>query len=72
VGLGTYVYIDRSGKKEDVKAKARKIQEKSPLDPNNFVDFKLKRVDPYNHNTSKCVLARFNRYPRLTNFPLFY
>lgn len=25
----------------------------SPLDPQNFVDIKLKRVEPYNHNTSK-------------------
>lgn len=28
-------------------------QEKSPLDPQNFIDFKLKKVIPYNHNTSE-------------------
>jgi cytochrome-b5 reductase len=28
-------------------------QLKSPLDPNNFVNFKLKKVEPYNHNTSR-------------------
>ncbi|KAI5898869.1 ferredoxin reductase-like protein [Schizophyllum commune H4-8] len=30
-------------------------QEKSPLDPDNFIDFKLKKVIPYNHNTSTFV-----------------
>ncbi|KAH8835084.1 cytochrome-b5 reductase [Flagelloscypha sp. PMI_526] len=30
-------------------------QEKSPLDPDNFVDFKLKKVIPYNHNTSEFI-----------------
>lgn len=30
-------------------------QEKSPLDPDNFVDFKLKKVIPYNHNSSTFV-----------------
>lgn len=30
-------------------------QAKSPLDPENFVDFKLKKVLPYNHNTSRFV-----------------
>lgn len=54
VGLAAYVYLDRSGK-EQVKAKARKVQEKSPLDPDNFVDFKLKRVEPYNYNTATYV-----------------
>ena len=28
-------------------------QLKSPFDPEKFVDFKLKRVEPYNHNTAK-------------------
>ncbi|KAJ7597659.1 NADH-cytochrome b5 reductase [Mycena floridula] len=27
----------------------------SPLDPEKFVDFKLKKVEPYNHNTAKFV-----------------
>ena len=51
-GLGAYVYLDRSGKPE---VKAKKPQEKSPLDPDNFVDFKLKKVVPYNHNTATYV-----------------
>ncbi|KIP04343.1 hypothetical protein PHLGIDRAFT_20004 [Phlebiopsis gigantea 11061_1 CR5-6] len=51
-GLGAYVYLDRSGKAE---VKAKKQQEKSPLDPNNFVDFKLKKVVPYNHNTATYI-----------------
>lgn len=49
-GLGAYVYLDRSGKAE---VKPKKVQEKSPLDPDNFVDFKLKKIEPYNHNTAK-------------------
>lgn len=44
---GTYIYHTYFGSKPEIK------QEKSPLDPENFVDFKLKRVVPYNHNTSK-------------------
>lgn len=28
-------------------------QEKSPFDPQTFLDFKLKKVVPYNHNTSR-------------------
>ena len=49
-GLGGYVYLRRN--ELNTKA-AAPVQEKSPLDPNNFVDFKLKSVEPYNHNTSK-------------------
>ncbi|KAF8167564.1 cytochrome-b5 reductase [Crassisporium funariophilum] len=30
-------------------------QEKSPLDPQNFVDFKLKKIVPYNHNSSTFI-----------------
>ncbi|TFK68237.1 cytochrome-b5 reductase [Pluteus cervinus] len=30
-------------------------QTKSPLDPEKFVDFKLKKIVPYNHNTSKFI-----------------
>jgi cytochrome-b5 reductase len=45
VSAGTYWYLDRN---EPAKPK----QEKSPLDPKNFTDFKLKKVLPYNHNTS--------------------
>lgn len=49
-GLGAYVYLDRSG---NAAVKPKKVQEKSPLDPDNFVDFKLKKIEPYNHNTAK-------------------
>ncbi|KAG5340556.1 hypothetical protein C0989_001242 [Termitomyces sp. Mn162] len=48
VGLATYIYLDRARKHEP-------IQEKSPFDPQNFVDFKLKKIIPYNHNTSTFV-----------------
>jgi hypothetical protein len=33
------------------------MQEKSPFDSEKFINFKLKQVIPYNHNTSKCVLT---------------
>ncbi|KAI0789400.1 cytochrome-b5 reductase [Abortiporus biennis] len=49
-GLATYIYLSQS---ETVVPK--KVQEKSPLDPNNFVDFKLKKVEDYNHNTAKYI-----------------
>lgn len=52
VGLGTYVYMG-FGKGEAVTAKK---DLKSPLDPSKYIDLKLKRVEPYNHNTSKFVL----------------
>jgi len=45
VGLGGYYYLSL----QDTKPK----QEKSPLDPENFKDFKLKKIKPYNHNTSE-------------------
>ena len=45
VSAGAYWYLDRN---EPAKPK----QEKSPLDPQNFIDFKLKKVLPYNHNSS--------------------
>ncbi|KAI0640343.1 ferredoxin reductase-like C-terminal NADP-linked domain-containing protein [Trametes polyzona] len=50
-GLAGYVYLNRANK-EPVKPK---ISDKSPLDPKNFVDFKLKKVEPYNHNTAKFI-----------------
>lgn len=52
VGLGTYVYLQYSG---NPPAAVKKLQEKSPLDPDNFVDFKLKKIEDYNHNTAKYV-----------------
>lgn len=49
VGIGTYFYINTSA----AGVKPLKIQEKSPLDPKEWINFPLKRVEPYNHNTSK-------------------
>lgn len=49
VGLGAYAYIDRV----NAAPKVVKLKETSPLDPTNFVDFELKRVEPYNHNAAK-------------------
>ncbi|KAG7099905.1 hypothetical protein E1B28_001704 [Marasmius oreades] len=46
VGVGTYVYLESSAKPK---------QEKSPLNPEKFIDFKLKKVIPYNHNTSEFI-----------------
>lgn len=48
-GLGAYAYLNQ----QTPAAKAVKLKETSPLDPANFVDFELKRVEPYNHNTAK-------------------
>ncbi|KAG7452089.1 cytochrome-b5 reductase [Guyanagaster necrorhizus] len=48
VGLGAYFYLNQT-------QATMSTQEKSPLDPNNFVDFKLKKIIPYNHNTSTFV-----------------
>ncbi|THH27932.1 hypothetical protein EUX98_g6261 [Antrodiella citrinella] len=52
VGLAAYLYLD-SATKEGPKPK--RVQEKSPLDPQNFVEFKLKKVEPFNHNTAKYI-----------------
>ncbi len=53
-GLGAYAYFFRGGATSTSTAVQKKPpQEKSPLDPENFVDFKLKKVEPYNHNTAK-------------------
>jgi len=48
VGLATYLYLN-----SDTQGNIKSAQTKNPLDPENFLDFKLKRVEPYNHNTSK-------------------
>ncbi|KAG5636310.1 hypothetical protein H0H81_008481, partial [Sphagnurus paluster] len=47
-GLGSYLYLDYT-------TKAAPMQEKSPLDPEKWIDFKLKKVIPYNHNTSEFI-----------------
>ncbi|KII93272.1 hypothetical protein PLICRDRAFT_171052 [Plicaturopsis crispa FD-325 SS-3] len=49
-GVGAYLYLDKNG----ILA-TKKVQEKSPLDPKEFLDFKLKAVEKYNHNTSKFI-----------------
>jgi cytochrome-b5 reductase len=48
-GFGAYAYF--GGLAPAVKAV--KLKETSPLDPANFVDFELKRIEPYSHNTAK-------------------
>lgn len=48
-GLGVYAYLNRT----TPTVKAVKLKETSPLDPAKFVDFELKRVERYNHNTAK-------------------
>ncbi|KAG5643508.1 hypothetical protein DXG03_000749 [Asterophora parasitica] len=47
-GLGGYFFVDYT-------TKTAPKQEKSPLDPENFIDFKLKKIVPYNHNTSEFI-----------------
>jgi len=49
VGLGAYAYLN--GVTPAVQAV--KLKETSPLDPANFVDFELKKVEHYNHDTAK-------------------
>ncbi|KAJ8515439.1 hypothetical protein ONZ45_g7137 [Pleurotus djamor] len=46
---GGYYYLSFAEKQAVVK------QETSPLDPENFKDFKLKRIESYNDNTAKFV-----------------
>ena len=41
-GLGTYIYFDKFA-----------VQKSSPLDPEKWIDLKLKKVLPYNHNTAR-------------------
>ncbi|KAF9444346.1 ferredoxin reductase-like protein [Macrolepiota fuliginosa MF-IS2] len=48
-GAGAYYYLEKNTPPPKPK------QEKSPLDPENWKDFKLKKIIPYNHNTSKFV-----------------
>jgi cytochrome-b5 reductase len=54
--LGGYLFYEYyyKGLGEAEQVKPKKVLT-SPLDPQNFVDVKLKRVEPYNHNTSKFV-----------------
>jgi cytochrome-b5 reductase len=51
-GLATYVYLGGSGfAPASTKTKATT----SALDPERFLDLKLKAIEPYNHNTSRFV-----------------
>jgi len=56
-GLAGYIYLTSGSKSPAVASAPKKVQEKSPLDPQNFVDFTLKKVEPYNHNTAKYTFA---------------
>ncbi|KAF9566942.1 cytochrome-b5 reductase [Agrocybe pediades] len=49
-GGATYWYLESSNP-----AVQKPKQEKSPLDPQNFIDFKLKKIIPYNHNSASFV-----------------
>lgn len=51
-GIGAYLYL--YGPAAFTTAPK---QVKSPLDKDNFVDFKLKKIIPYNHDTKTCVFA---------------
>ena len=58
VGLGAYVYLGGSAAPFSTTstAPAKKPKPaKSALDPERFLDLKLKAVEPYNHNTSRFV-----------------
>ena len=50
--MGAYAFYFRGGSTSATVQK-KPPQEKSPLDPEKFIDFKLKKVEQYNHNTSK-------------------
>jgi len=39
----------------DYRQKYSIASQTSPLDPEKFIDFKLKKVEPYNHNTAKFI-----------------
>ncbi|PCH34495.1 ferredoxin reductase-like C-terminal NADP-linked domain-containing protein [Wolfiporia cocos MD-104 SS10] len=52
-GIAAYIYLKQSGS-----AKAAATPKKdltSPLDPQKWVEFELKRIEPYNHNTAKYI-----------------
>ncbi|KAH9905530.1 ferredoxin reductase-like C-terminal NADP-linked domain-containing protein [Epithele typhae] len=53
VAVAGYFYLN--GSSQPAALAKPKISDKSALDPQNFVDFKLKAVEPYNHNTAKFV-----------------
>lgn len=55
-GLGAYLYLGGSPAPFSTSpSKPKQKQEKSALDPERFLDLKLKAIEPYNHNTSRFV-----------------
>ncbi|KAI0245383.1 hypothetical protein BJV78DRAFT_1288043 [Lactifluus subvellereus] len=57
VGLAAYVYLGGSPMPFSPAALSptKKKQEKSALDPERFLDLKLKAVEPCNHNTARFI-----------------
>jgi cytochrome-b5 reductase len=53
-GLGAYLYLGGSPAPfTTAPSKPKPKQENSALDPERFLDLKLKSIEPYNHNTSR-------------------
>jgi cytochrome-b5 reductase len=52
-GLAAYLYLGGSPAPFTTSSKPKPKQEKSALDPERFLDLKLKSIEPYNHNTSR-------------------
>ena len=55
VGLATYVYLGGSAASFSTTPTKPQPEKKSALDPERFLDLKLKAIEPYNHNTSRFV-----------------
>ena len=62
VGLATYVYLGGSAASfstttatTNTSTTKPKAEKKPALDPERFLDLKLKAIEPYNHNTSRFV-----------------
>jgi cytochrome-b5 reductase len=56
-GLGAYLYLGGSPAPFSTSSpsKPKQKQERSALDPERFLDLKLKAIEPYNHNTSRFI-----------------
>jgi cytochrome-b5 reductase len=52
-GLAAYFYLGGSPAPFSSTSKPKQKQEISALDPDNFLNLKLKSVEPHNHNTSR-------------------
>ncbi|OCH87549.1 cytochrome-b5 reductase [Obba rivulosa] len=55
-GISLYLYLEKGPGAQKAKAEPA-APKKGALDPKNFIDFELKKVEPYNHNTAKFVFA---------------